>query len=440
MVKIVIKKRISEFNKVINVDGDKSLSIRSLLIGSQSFGICKIKNLPQSEDIISTINGLKKLGIKILFKNKICFIYGNGLNGFYYKKNIVINAGNSGTFARLLLGLLIKTPYILKIIGDKSLSRRDFKRIIDPLKQFGATFIANNKKTLPLKILGSEYLRPINFFEKRGSAQCKSSVILAALNTPGKTTIVAKKSRNHTELLLKHLKLPIKVFRNKKYDLIEITGQKQFKSFDYVIPGDMSSSAFFIVLTLLSKNSKLKIKNVNINPSRMGFIKIINKMGAKIKFKNKRNNFGEVIADICVFSQKNFKAINCPVELNSNAIDEFLIIFLLASKASGVSYFKKLGELNKKESPRLKLASMILKKMGVKIETNKDSIKIFGNPNLIINKKILISNFYKDHRIFMTSVIAALCLGGEWTIEDAESYKSSFPSFIRILRKIGYKF
>ena len=440
MVKIVIKKRISEFNKVINVDGDKSLSIRSLLVGSQSFGICKIKNLPQSEDILSTISGLKKLGIKILFKSKICFIYGNGLNGFNYKKNIVINAGNSGTFARLLLGLLVKTPYMLKIIGDKSLSRRDFKRIIDPLEQFGATFIANNKKTLPLKILGSEYLRPINFFEKKGSAQCKSSVILAALNTPGKTTIVAKKSRNHTELLLKHLKLPIKVFRNKKYDLIEITGQKQFKSFDYVIPGDMSSSAFFIVLTLLSKNSKLKIKNVNINPSRMGFIKIINKMGAKIKFKNKRNNFGEVIADVCIFSQKNFKAINCPVELNSNAIDEFLIIFLLASKASGVSYFKKLGELNKKESPRLKLASMILKKMGVKIESNKDSIKIFGNPNLTINKKILISNFYKDHRIFMTSVIAALCLGGEWTIEDADSYKSSFPSFLRILRKIGYKF
>ena len=440
MVKVVIKKRIGEFNKVINVDGDKSLSIRSLLIGSQSFGICKIKNLPKSEDILSTISGLKKLGVKILFKNKICFIYGNGLNGFNYKKNIVINAGNSGTFARLLLGLLIKSPYKLKIIGDKSLSRRDFNRIIYPLEQFGATFIANRKKTLPLKILGSEYLRPINFFEERGSAQCKSSVILAALNTPGKTTILARKSRNHTELLLRHLKLPIKMLSKKKYDLIEIIGQKQFKSFDYVIPGDMSSSAFFIVLTLLSKNSKLKIRNVNINPSRAGFIKIINKMGAKVKFINKRNNCGELIADICVVSQKKFKAINCPVELNSNAIDEFLIIFLLASKASGTSYFKKLGELNKKESPRLKLASMILKKMGVKNETSKDSIKIFGNPDLILNKKILINNFYKDHRIFMTSVIAALCLGGEWTIEDAESHMSSFPSFLRILRKIGYKF
>jgi len=148
-MKILIKKKISEFNKVISVDGDKSLSIRSLLIGSQSFGICKIKNLPQSGDILSTINGLKKLGIKIFFKNKICFIYGNGLNGFNYKKNIIINAGNSGTFARLLLGLLIKSPHELEIIGDESLSRRDFLRIINPLEQFGAKFVANKKKTSP---------------------------------------------------------------------------------------------------------------------------------------------------------------------------------------------------------------------------------------------------------------------------------------------------
>ncbi len=440
MVKIIIKKKIKNFNKVINVDGDKSLSIRSLLIGSQSYGVCKIKNLPQSDDILSTISGLKKLGIRIFFKNKICYLHGNGLNGFNYKKNIIINAGNSGTFARLLLGLLVKSPYEVKIIGDKSLSRRDFKRIINPLEKFGAIFIPNNKKTLPLKIIGSEYLRPINFFEKRGSAQCKSSVILAALNTPGKTSIIAKKSRDHTELLLRYLKLPIKVIRNKKHDVIEVSGQNQFKSFNYVIPGDMSSSAFFIVLTLLSGNSKLKIKNVNINPSRIGFIKIINKMGANVKLVNKRNICGEMIADIYVVSQRNFKGINCPIGLNSNAIDEFLIIFLLASKASGISYFKKIEELNKKESPRLKLASVILRKMGIKTEIGKDSIKIFGNPNLTINKKILISNFYKDHRIFMTSVIAALSFGGEWTIEDVESHMSSFPSFLRILKKIGYKF
>ena len=440
MVRIVIQKKIKNFNKVISVDGDKSLSIRSLLIGSQSYGLCKIKNLPKSGDILSTIYGLRKLGIKIFFKNNICYLYGNGLNGFNYKKNILIDAGNSGTFARLLLGLLIKSPYEIRISGDKSLSKRDFKRIMDPLKQFGAKFKSTNKNNLPIKILGTEFSKPINYFEKRGSAQCKSAVILAALNTPGITVIKAKKSRNHTELFLKYLNLPLKIKNKKKNDEIEILGENQFKSFDYKIPGDISSSSFFIVLTLLTTNSKLKIKDVNVNPSRIGFIKIVNKMGAKIKFINKRNVCGEQVADICVNSQKTFKSINCPIELNSNAIDEFLIIFLLASKASGVSNFKKLEELNKKESPRLKLASKILKKMGVKVKLGTGSIKIFGNPKLSINKKILINNYYKDHRIFMTSVIAALSLGGKWIIEDMDSYKSSFPSFLKILQKIGYKF
>ena len=440
MVKIVIQKTIKDFNKVINVDGDKSLSIRSLLIGSQAYGISKIKNLPKSEDILSTIKGLRKLGINIFFKKKICYLSGNGLNGFNYKKNIVIDAGNSGTFARLLLGLLVKSPYTVKIIGDKSLSRRDFQRIVDPLEKFGAKFVSKSKKNLPLKIIGSEYLKPINYFEKKGSAQCKSSVILAALNTPGKTIVTAKKSRNHTELFLKNLNFPLKVISKKKYDKIEVVGENQFKSFDYTIPGDMSSSAFFIALTLLSKNSKLKIKNVNVNASRTGFINIINKMGAKVKFINKRNICGEPVADICVKSQKNLKSINCPIKYNSNAIDEFLIIFLLASKAYGVSNFKKLEELNKKESPRLKLASLMLRKIGVTVKSNEDSIKIYGNPRLNINKKILINRYYKDHRVFMTSVIAALTLGGNWTIHDMESHMSSFPSFLSILRKIGYRF
>ena len=362
------------------------------------------------------------------------------MNGFNYKKNIVIDAGNSGTFARLLLGLLVKSPYAIKIVGDKSLSRRDFQRIVDPLEKFGAKFVPKNIKNLPLKIIGSEYLKPINYFETKGSAQCKSSVILAALNTPGKTIVTAKKSRNHTELFLKNLNLPLKVVNKKKVDKIELIGEKQFKSFEYVIPGDISSSAFFIVLTLLSKNSRLKIKNVNVNSSRTGFIKIVNRMGAKVKFINKRNICGEPVADIFVKSQKNLKSINCPVELNSNAIDEFLIIFLLASRADGISNFKRLEELNKKESPRLKLATLILRKIGVKVKSTEDSIKIFGNPKLRINKKILINNYNKDHRIFMTSVIAALTLGGSWTIHDVDSHMSSFPSFLSILRKIGYRF
>ena len=264
--------------------------------------------------------------------------------------------------------------------------------------------------------------------------------MLAALNAPGTTIIKAKKSRDHTENFYKFLKLPIKIYKTKKFDVIKVKGECQFKSFDYNIPGDVSSSAFFIILTLLSNNSKLKIKNVNVNPSRIGFIKIINKMGAKVKISNKKKVMGELIGDIFVKSQNNFKGLNCPVSLNSNAIDEFLIIFLLAAKASGVSSFKKLDELNKKESPRLKLGSKILNKIGIKTIINNGSIKIFGNPKLSIKKNIIIKNFYKDHRIFMTSVIAGLCFGGKWIIHDVDSHKSSFPSFLKVLKKIGSKY
>tara|TARA_A100001015_G_scaffold319146_1_gene441167 strand:+ start:2928 stop:4262 length:1335 start_codon:yes stop_codon:yes gene_type:complete len=438
--KLLINNQYNSFKKTISIDGDKSISIRTLLLGSQAIGKSMIENILLSEDIKNSINCLKKLGIRISLKKKNCSIYGRGLNGFIYKKNIILNAGNSGTFARLILGLLIKSPHYIKLIGDKSLSQRDFQRVIVPLQEIGANFRVNNKKTLPLQIIGSDFINPIVYLEKRGSAQCKSTVMLAALNSPGKTIIKAKKSRDHTENIFKYLGIPIIIKRNKNGDKIIIKGQKFFKSFKYTIPSDPSSCAFFIVLTLLSKNCELKIKNVNVNQSRTGYIKILNKMGAKIKIKNVKIRYGEKQADIIVKSQPVLKKINCPPSLNSNLIDEFLIIFLAAAKAEGVSSFSNLGELNKKESPRLKLGSKLLNYLGIKTKLTKDSIKIFGNPNINLKKNINIKNYYKDHRIFMTSVIAAIAFGGKWKIDDVNSYKSSFPSFLDILKKLGFKF
>ena len=212
------------------------------------------------------------------------------------------------------------------------------------------------------------------------------------------------------------------------------------KSFRYKVPSDPSSCAFFIVLTLLSKDCELRIKNVNVNKSRIGYIEILNKMGAKIEIRNMKKKYGEKQADIFVKSQPSLKKVNCPPHLNSNLIDEFLIIFLAAAKAKGVSSFSNLSELNKKESPRLKLGSKLLNQLGIKTQLTKDSIKIFGDPDVDIKKTINIKNFYKDHRIFMTSVIAALTFGGQWKISDINSYKSSFPSFLNIIKKLGYKF
>ena len=435
---IKIKNKIKKFNKVISIEGDKSLSIRWALIASQSEYKSKSVNLLLSEDVINTLKCLRRLGVKIKMRKNFCEINGVGLNGFKYKKNLILDAGNSGTLGRLLMGLLTHSKKTIKIKGDKSLSKRDFFRIIEPLKKFGAEFKSNFGK-LPITIKGTRNPNPIFYNETRGSAQVKSSLMLAALNTNGETIIKSKKSRNHSELLFKHLKLPIKVLKKKNYDLIKIKGKKKIPALNYKIPSDISSCAFFIVLTILSKNSKLIIRNVNINPSRVGILNILSMMGIKIQKTNLKNYKGEKIADLIIKSTKVIKAINCPSKFNSSAIDEFLLIFLVAAKAKGVSYFKDLSELNEKESPRLKWGSKILNKMGIKnILTNK-SIKIYGNPNLEIENKIVIKNFLKDHRVFMTSVVAALVFGGNWSIANKEAINTSFPSFLNKIKYLGAK-
>ncbi|MDC0517986.1 3-phosphoshikimate 1-carboxyvinyltransferase [Candidatus Pelagibacter sp.] len=433
---LIVKKQIKTFNKTISVNGDKSLSIRWALLASQASGKSRAYNLLRSLDVLSALNCLKKLGIKVSLKNKYCEIEGKGLNGFKIKKNVILNAGNSGTLARLILGLLVHHKSQVKIIGDKSLSKRDFSRVIIPLKKFGAKFSYKSNYKLPINICGIANAKPIKYNEIKGSAQCKSAVMLAALNTKGETVIKAKKSRDHTEILFKHLKIPIELKRNKDFDLIKVKGQRSFSGFNYKIPSDISSSAFFIILTTLSKKSQLTIKNVNINPSRIGVVTILKRMGAKIEFKNKKKYMGEQVADIFVKSADKIKPINCPKYLNSQAIDEFLLIFLVASKANGVSYFKEISELNEKESPRLILGSKILNMMGIKTILTNNSIKIYGDPKLEIKHNIEIKNYLKDHRIFMMSMIAALSIGGNWKLHDQDAIKTSFPSFLNLIKKI----
>ena len=438
---ISIDQCINGFRKnIISVDGDKSLSIRFILLSSLSSGKCIATNLLKSEDVISAVRNIKKLGIKVKFKNKSCEIFGKGLHGYKFTDNLVLNAGNSGTTARLICSVLVDSSKWIKVTGDKSLKKRDMQRIIEPLKLFGVKF-KNNNKTLPILLKGSNLLKPIKFTEKLGSAQCKSAVMIAALKTKGKTKLKCLPSRNHTELMFKNiLKIPMNIKKNKNYEFIEIDGLKKFKPFNYKIPGDISSASFFIVLTLLARKSSLTIKDVNINPTRTGIINVLNMMGSKIKFLNKRNYKGEKISDIYIKSNKNLKGINLSPKLNSAAIDEFLLIFLIASICKGVSTFKNLGELNKKESKRLDWGIKILKMMGIKVKKiNSNGLKIWGQPNLKLKKKFVIKDYLKDHRIFMMSTIAALSLGGNWKIHDTNSFKTSFPGFLRILKSLGAK-
>ena len=284
---VKIQNKINPFNKTISVDSDKSLSIRSFLIGSICNNISNVSNILESEDVRSAIEACKKLGIKIKkVKPKKYKIFGKGLGCFYAKKNTILNLGNSGTLARLLIGVLSTTPNIeVKILGDHSLNKRNMKKLIILMSKFGATFLPKKKYTFPLKMISSNLPVGINY--KAGvSAQLKSAVILAGLNSYGNTTIEENvKSRDHTENLLKKNNKAIKIKKGKK-KIIKIFGKKNLDNFNINVSGDPSSAAFFTALTLLNSNSSIKIKNVGLNPTRIGFYKILMKQRAKIKFVN----------------------------------------------------------------------------------------------------------------------------------------------------------
>ena len=437
---VFISKKINNFNKKIYIPGDKSLSIRFVLLAAMAVGKSSAYNILKSSDLMSSLKAIYKLGINYRIKKNLCEIYGKGLSGFKFKNNTTINAGNSGTLARLIFGLLIDSKNTVILKGDKSLKKRDFSRVIKPMQMMGQNIKSSNNK-LPIKIRGTNFPRAIHYFEKIGSAQVKSCILLAAMKTPGITKIEATHSRNHTENFFKYLKLPIQIKKKGSLDLIKFSGMKNYKGFNYVIPGDISSASFFIVLALLTKNSKILIKNVNVNNSRTGIIDILKKMNGRIKIKNKKIYKGEEVADIeCKYSP-NLKGIKINPQVNSRAIDELPLIFCLAcAKAKGISYAKNLGELRHKEQDRLKFVLKFLKMIGIKAIEKNNNLKIYGNPNLKLNGSYIVKNFMKDHRAFMLACIAALTLGGRsWSIHDVDSVNTSFPNFISILKSLGAK-
>lgn len=438
---IQINNKIEKFEKKIQLNsGCKSISHRFFLIASRGNGISKAKNILESEDILITIKALKKLGVKIFKKKNIYHCVGCGLDSFYTKKKISIYLGNSGSTARMLAGCLSTFPKKILLKGDKSLNKRDMSRIFQ-LEKFGASFDPKKKTKLPLYITGSELPIADKFTESLGSAQVKSSLIFGALSSYGKTVITEHtKSRDHTEIMLKECGAAIKVKKYKKFNIITVDGKKDYESLNISVPDDPSSAAFFIVITLLSQKSKIKLLNVNINSFRIGLFLILKKMGAKIKFDNIKKVNGEKRGNI-IAESSNLKSINCPASLAPSYIDEAPLAFLCSAKSKGISTFKGLNELNKKESRRLEVCSKILSKIGIKTKLKKDSIKIWGNPNINI-KRTLTFNTFADHRIAMLChVIGATLLSkGKILINNCEMIKTSFPNWFKCLKKINLKY
>ena len=437
---LILNKKIPPFKKVIKVDSDKSISIRSFLIGSICQNISSVENILESEDVFSAINCLKNLGVKIKkLKSKNYLIYGKGLGSLIAKNNVELNFGNSGTLARLLIGILSTTPDIsIKLKGDHSLNKRSMKELIKLMSEFGAFFYPKNKFNFPLKLVSTEM--PVGIHYNAGvSAQLKSAVILAGLNSYGNTEIIERsKSRDHTEKMLmgNHQIIKIKEGRKK---LITVFGKRYLNPIKIAVPGDPSSSAFFTAVTLMNNDSTIKIKDVGLNPTRIGFYQLLKKQGAKIKFKNlKKKNF-EIRGDIIVKSCK-LKPFLANEKYYTTATDEYPILFVMAALTKGVSIFKGIKDLANKESNRISEMQKILKQVGIKSIFTKDKLKIYGKGKIdASNKKIVVPNL-GDHRICMSTFVLTVLTGAKTIIKNFETVNTSSPSFLKIMKNLGANF
>ena len=414
----------------LTVPADKSISIRALILASYCVGSCKIFNLLESDDVLNTLKVIKKLGVKIEKKKKYYLIHGNG--GYYEEPQTELYFGNSGTGVRLLTGLLSSNNLNATLTGDSSLSSRPMLRIIKPLEKMNLIFEHNNG-FLPIKIKkNNNYTLPCNYKLTSGSAQVKSAILLASLGAAGKTTILEKiGSRDHTEIMLKYLGAKININSEK----ISLESPNFLKPKDIHIPGDFSSASFLIVAGLIIFQSKIIIKDVGLNYFRIGLIDVLIKMDAKIKITNKRKLNGEDIGDIEVSSSK-LKGVNFTGKISPRMIDEYPIVFVAASFASGTSIFKGLGELKVKESNRLKVMYETLKLLGVKIKMGDSHIEITGDKNYNCDAKI---KTFDDHRIAMSSLVFGMASNGSVEIDDMSMINTSFPNFKETFEELGAK-
>ena len=427
-------KKLPKFIGTINIPGDKSISHRALIIGSQATGIVKVSNLLESADVFSTMNALRKFGVHITKRGKDYHVYGLVVGGLR-EYNGTINCGNSGTTARLMMGLLSTYPITINFIGDKSLSKRPMARVINLLREFGANALPENKNTMPFKFLGSYVGLQNDQKLNVPSAQLKSAWCLAALNTKGISTLEERfETRDHTEIMLKYLNANIKVKKSKNKKIISIFGKTPIDAKDISVPGDISSAAFMIILALISKNSTVTIKNVLLNPTRTGILDVLKKMKAKIKIKNKKTICGEIVGDIEAKSS-NLKATVVSEKMAPRLIDEYPILFIAACFAKGTSNFKGIEELRVKESDRIKSMEDGLKPLGIKISSTKSSVKITGTNSFKLNKQIKI-DAKGDHRIAMSFYVLSQVLNKSFKIKDFNYVKTSFPSFTKTINQL----
>lgn len=412
----------------IRVPGDKSISHRAVMLGALADGITTIDGFLTGEDCVATLRAFQQMGVKVEgpHRNKVV-VHGVGMHGLKSPQQ-TLDLGNSGTSMRLLTGMLAAQNFDSVLTGDSSLRKRPMLRIAEPLMQMGAKIKLQPQGTPPIEIFGSQNLHGIDYQMSVASAQVKSGLLLAALYAKGENIIKEPTpTRDHTERMLETFGYPVQ----RKNATVNIKGGGKLTAAKIVVPGDISSAAFFIVGASIAPNSDLLIKNVGINPTRIGILNILKLMGADITLENKTLLGAEPVADIHI-KYKKLTGISIPLDQVPLAIDEFPAILIAAACAQGVTTLRGAAELRVKESDRIQAMADGLKILGIQVKTFPDGIEITGGE--IQGGKI---QALGDHRIAMAFAMSALAAKSEVIIEDCANVATSFPGFVELARQTG---
>ncbi|MGE3714431.1 MAG: 3-phosphoshikimate 1-carboxyvinyltransferase, partial [Alphaproteobacteria bacterium] len=425
----------SSLRGTIRIPGDKSISHRALMLASQVQGNVRITGLLEAEDVLHTAAALQSLGVSITRESSQWTVHGHGA-GSLTESSCVLDMGNSGTSTRLLIGLVSTYPFSTTFSGDTSLTQRPMARVIRPLQQMGATFSARSGDLLPLTVTGTAHPRAITYELPVASAQVKSAIMLAGLNTPGDTIIIEpRRSRDHTEHMLHHLGFRLKVEDFGDGKRITLPGKQhvRVRNAHIDVPSDPSSAAFPIVAALICPDSGITIPNVCVNPLRTGLITSLQEMGADITFSNQRSAGGEPIADVTARSSR-LKGITVPPVRAPSMIDEYLILAVAASFAEGDTVLTGLAELRVKESDRLGAIVKGLTACGVQVRSEDDNLTITGcgrpKGGAVIETK-------GDHRVAMSFLVMGMASKEPVQVDDTSHVATSFPGFTELMNRCG---
>lgn len=418
------------------IPGDKSISHRSLILGATATGTTRIRHMLESEDIMRTATALINMGVNIQRDDDgLWHVHGVGTGGLM-SPSTVLEMGNSGTSTRLFMGLLASQPVTAVLTGDESLCRRPMARVITPLIRFGARFDARAGDRLPLTVHGCSAPVPITFTPPVASAQVKSAILLAGLNTPGTTTVhEARATRDHTERMLKAMGARITVKDDDHGRTISVIGEEELSPLDITVPGDISSATFPLVAAAIRPQSDITLTAIGINPLRTGILDALQQMGTTVTLLDIRDAGGEPVADIRLQAPRSLKAISPDPAVASDMIDEFPALFVAAACATGTSHFTGLSELRVKESDRLHVMATILAANGVAVEELPDGLVVHGTG--APPKGGAEVDVHLDHRMAMAALVLGCATENPVTISDGHPIATSFPGFIDLMNSLN---